>query len=73
MDNCIIFTKSSSQKVNGNRLFKKNFFGAEQLLQTAFYKTLFSCLTWSKQLKSSQTPIFSQTAVIIKHPQCKFH
>ena len=54
--------------------YQKELFGAKQLmqtLQTAIYQIPFGCLTWSKQLKSSQIAIFIQIVaciIVTKHP-----
>ena len=63
---------SNSQKAlfkrNENSFFQNSFFEPKQLFQKAVYQTPINCLTWSKQLKSSQTTLFVQKTIVTKHP-----
>ena len=63
---------SIPQKVVPKRLgriaFFLELFEPKQLFQKTVYQTPISCLTWSKQLKSSQIVLFVQKVVVIKHP-----
>ena len=64
----MLFPQKSLLKRLMRTTFTRGAFVAKQLLQIAVYHTPFNCLTWSKQLKSCQTTIFLQTALVTQHP-----
>ena len=59
---------SISQKALPKRLmrivFSKRAFESKQLFQKTVYQTPIRCLTWSKQLKLSQTTLLVQKAIV---------